>query len=73
MVPDGQAQHVESAVAPTAAEYVPAPQSVQTPGPTSALYFPATHAVHGRTPLLEDAPAGHGSLHWGVISEIFVS
>ena len=44
---DGQAMHVEFAEAPTAAEYVPAPQSVQTADPVDVLYLPATHAVHG--------------------------
>ena len=44
---DGQAMHVELAEAPTAVEYVPAPQSVQTADPVNALYLPATHAVHG--------------------------
>jgi hypothetical protein len=39
---DGQAMHVEL----TALEYVPAPQSVHTADPVSALYFPVTHAVH---------------------------
>ncbi len=34
--------HVELA----ALEYVPAPQSVHSEDPVSALYFPATHAVH---------------------------
>jgi hypothetical protein len=44
---DGQALHVELVEAPTAAEYVPAPQSVQVAVPVNVLYFPATHAVHG--------------------------
>jgi hypothetical protein len=43
---DGQSLHVELAEAPTAVEYVPAPQSVHRDDPVNALYFPATHAVH---------------------------
>ena len=43
---DGQAVHVELDEAPTAVEYVPAPQSVQAADPVDALYLPATHAVH---------------------------
>ncbi len=35
-------------VAPTAVEYVPAPQSVHAADPVDALYLPATHAVHGK-------------------------
>jgi hypothetical protein len=42
----GQALHVEFAEAPTAAEYVPVPQSVQAADPIDALYLPATHAAH---------------------------
>ena len=44
---DGQEMHVEFAEAPTAAEYVPAPQSVQVAFPVKVLYFPAAHAAHG--------------------------
>jgi hypothetical protein len=40
---DGQAMHAE---APTAVEYVPAPQSVHAADPVDAVYFPATHPVH---------------------------
>ena len=36
-----------AAVAPVAAEYVPAPQSVHAALPVAVLYFPAAHAVHG--------------------------
>jgi hypothetical protein len=43
----GQALHFEMAVAPTAAEYVPAPQGVQVTVPVNALYFPAVHGAHG--------------------------
>ena len=43
----GHARQVVSTVAPTVAEYVPAPQSVQTALPVAILYFPATHATHG--------------------------
>ena len=40
------AKHVKALVAPTATEYVPALQSVQTAAPASTLYFPATHSEH---------------------------
>ena len=43
----GQAMHVVFAEAPTAVEYVPAPQSVQRADPGDALYFPATHVKQG--------------------------
>ena len=43
---DGQALHVELSEDPTAVEYVPAAQSLQTAEPVDALYLPATHAVH---------------------------
>jgi len=46
----GHAEHVPSAVAATAAEYVPAPQSVHAPFPLSALYLPAAHPVHSSEP-----------------------
>ena len=36
--------HVAEAVAPTASEYVPTPQSMHTALPPLVLYFPATHA-----------------------------
>jgi hypothetical protein len=42
----GHAEHVEEALAPTAAENVAVPQSVQVALPVTILYFPATHAVH---------------------------
>ena len=35
-----------SATAPVPMRYVPAPQSMHPPAPTTALYFPATHATH---------------------------
>ena len=38
------AEHVLSAVAPLAAEYFPAPQSVHASLPLPALYVPAAHA-----------------------------
>jgi hypothetical protein len=38
-------EQVFSEKAPTAAEYVPVPQSVHTAAPVDVLYFPATHAV----------------------------
>jgi len=47
---DGQFVQVLDAVAPTAAEYVLAPQSVHTAAPVVVLYFPAAQA--------EQAPAG---------------
>jgi hypothetical protein len=43
---DGQALHVEFAEAPTAVEYVPAPQSVHSAAPVKALYLPGMHAAH---------------------------
>ena len=43
---DGHALHVELAEAPTAVEYVPAPQSMHRADPVDVLYFPATHAAH---------------------------
>jgi hypothetical protein len=43
---DGQTMHVEFAEAPSAVEYVPAPQSVHRADPVDALYLPASHAVH---------------------------
>ena len=39
----GHAEHVLSAVCPTAEEYLPAPQSVQESDPCADLYVPATH------------------------------
>jgi hypothetical protein len=41
----GQAEHVVSAVAPTAGENLPATQSTHAAASVVALYFPATHAV----------------------------
>ena len=41
-----QFTQVFSAAAPVALEYLPAAQLVQTEAPASALYFPASHAVH---------------------------
>ena len=43
---DGQALHVELAEAPTAVEYVPAPQSVHAADPVKALYLSGMHAAH---------------------------
>ena len=40
------AEHVVSAVCPTDAEYLPAPQSVQVASPVPALYLPAPHSAH---------------------------
>ena len=42
----GHAIHTDDALAPTAVEYVAAPQSVHTALPVPALYLPATHAEH---------------------------
>ena len=42
----GQLRQVPIAVAPVAAEYVPAPQSVHAAAPVTILYFPATHCTH---------------------------
>ena len=39
-------EHVEFTVAPTAVEYVPDPQSVQTVEAVSSAYLPAPHEVH---------------------------
>jgi hypothetical protein len=44
---DVQLLHVELAEAPTAVEYVPAPQFVHAADPVDDLYFPATQAEHG--------------------------
>lgn len=44
---DGQAMHVEIAVAATAPEYVFAPQSVHVADPVDVLYFPAMQFTHG--------------------------
>lgn len=41
----GHAVQVVATVAPTAAEYVPAPQSVHATLPVVVLYFPGAHAV----------------------------
>jgi hypothetical protein len=59
---DGQAMHVEFAEAPTAVEYVPAPQFVQSAPPVDVLYLPATHAAHG-PPFGPVDPALHGAGH----------
>ncbi len=50
---------VEPVVAPVTVEYLPAAQSVSVHAavPVSALYFPATHAVH--VPPVK--PAGQGA------------
>ncbi len=52
----GQAKHVDKTLAPTAAEYVPAPQSVHASLPVVVLYLPATHSEHA-TPLAPVNPA----------------
>ncbi len=43
---EGQAKHVDNALAPSTAEYVAVPQSVHASLPALVLYFPATHVVH---------------------------
>jgi hypothetical protein len=53
---DGQTLHVELVEAPSAVEYVPAPQAVHIADPVNALYFPATQAAHG-PPSGPDEPA----------------
>ena len=55
----GQPRHAPAAVAPTVAEYVFAPQSIQLPFPVTPLYLPATHNIHAVIPdESEYAPAG---------------
>ncbi len=46
---DGQALHVE--LAPTAVEYVPAPQSVHRAAPVNAVYLPASQSVQVAVPI----------------------
>jgi hypothetical protein len=46
---DGQAMHVEVAVAPTAVEYVPAPQLVHRAAPGPVEYVPAPQTVLRQT------------------------
>ena len=48
--------HVDSAMAPVAAELFPAPQSEHTAAPVEDLYLPGVHCVHG-PPFGPDAPA----------------
>ena len=43
----GHALHAPSPVAPTAPEYLPAPQSMHAASPVPALYLPAPHPTHG--------------------------
>lgn len=43
---EGHAVHTIASTAATAAEYVPAPQSVHGALPIVSLYFPAVQAVH---------------------------
>ena len=44
--PSRQSVHIHCAVAPTAAEYLPTPQSVHAAVPVSALYFPCAQVMH---------------------------
>ena len=46
MLPASQSLQVEATGAPTAAEYLPAPQSAQLEEPAVAWYLPAAHDVH---------------------------
>ncbi len=46
LVFDGQTMHVEVSEAPTAVEYVPAPQLVQMAAPVAVEYVPAPQSVH---------------------------
>ncbi len=55
---EGQAKHVDEALAPTAAEYVADPQSVHTALPLLVLYLPATH-VEQTPPSGPEDPALH--------------
>ena len=48
----GHVEHVLSAVAPLAAEYLSAPQLVHASFPLPALYVPAAHAAHAPLPSL---------------------
>ncbi len=54
----GHVRHVETDVAPTVAEYVPAEQLVHTPDPGEFLYCPAKHGVHV-CPLVPGYPTLH--------------
>jgi hypothetical protein len=56
-----QALHVDSAIAPPAAEYLPIPQSVHIAGPVPVLYLPAAHWRHV-PPLGPDDPVLHVQL-----------
>ncbi len=62
-LPAVQSVQVFASVAPTVAEYVPAPQSEQASKDTAALYLPAAH----ETQLCQSGPvwpAGHpGAVH----------
>ena len=58
---DGQVLHVELSEAPSAVEYVPAPQLVHRAAPVAGEYVPAPQSVHAAGPV--DAlyfPATHG-------------
>ena len=55
---EGQSTQVEACAAPTAEEYLPAPQSTHAALPSAALYLPAKHAVHG-PPAGPEKPAAH--------------
>ena len=45
-MPAGHAEQVDDDVAPSSCENVPAGQLLHDPAPDTALYVPATHAVH---------------------------
>jgi hypothetical protein len=55
---EGQLTQVEACAAPTAEEYLPAPQSTHAALPLPAWYLPAAHAVHG-PPAGPEKPAAH--------------
>ena len=46
----GQAKHVETAVAPTAVEYLPCSQRIHDVAPTTAENLPAPQALHAIAP-----------------------
>ena len=48
---NGQSLHVELPEAPTAVEYVPAPQSVHRIAPVDVEYVPAPQSVHTADPV----------------------
>ena len=55
----GQAKHVETAVAPTAVEYLPCSQRIHASDPAADLYLPATQPIHWLLPPGLVKPALH--------------